>query len=67
MITVTFPKRNRLLQKVFNTISVHENQDKSLLTHRTDVLDIILTGLGINSHDEIEIKVIPEYNQDGRE
>jgi len=67
MITVTLPKRNRLLQKVFNTIAVHENRDDSLLTHRTDVLDVILTGLGFNSHDKIEIKVVPEYNQDGRE
>lgn len=27
MITVTFPKRNKLLQKVFSTILVHENQN----------------------------------------
>ena len=39
MITVKFPKRNRLLQKVFNTIQVHENHDDSLLTHKEDVLE----------------------------
>lgn len=67
MITVTIPKRNRLLQKVFNTILVHDNQDNSLLTHKKDVLDVILANLGFALNDEVEIKINPEYNQDGRE
>ena len=67
MITVKFPKRNRLLQKVFNTIQVHENHDDSLLTHKEDVLDVILANLGFTTNEEIEIEVSPKYNQDGRE
>lgn len=66
MITVKFPKRNRLLQKVFNTIQVHENHDDTLLTHRTDVLDVILDYFGFDSNDDIEIIVIPELKKNSR-
>lgn len=67
MVTVTFPKCNRLLQKVFNTIMIHDNHDDSLLTHKEDVLDVILANLGFTSNEKIEIKVNPKYNQDGKE
>lgn len=67
MIKITFPKRNRLLQKVFNTIEVHEKQDVDLLTHRADVLDIILENLGLDPQNEIEITVAPQYTNGGQE
>ncbi len=67
MITVTFPKRNRLLQKVFNTVQVHDKQDESLLTHRTDILDVILANLGLNPQDEIKIKVVPAFKRNKKE
>lgn len=67
MIKVTFPKHNRLLQKVFNTIQVHDKKDESLLTHKTDILDVILKHLGLNPQDEIIIKVEPALKRDKKE
>ena len=44
---------------------IHDNHDDSLLTHKEDVLDVILANLGFTSNEEIEIKVNPKYNHDG--
>ena len=67
MITVTFPKRNRLLQKVFNTIKVYESRDISHLTHKEDVLDVILAYFNFDPNEVLEIKVIAELKKNSQE
>ena len=57
-VIINFPKRNRLLNKVFNTIEVCEN-GAACLTHKQE-LDLVIERLGIDTNVNYTIKVNPK-------
>lgn len=64
-VIINFPKRNRLLNKVFNTIEVCEN-GAGCLTHKQE-LDLVIERLGIDTNVNYTIKVNPKLNNNKTE
>lgn len=67
-VKIILPKRNRLINKIFNTIEFHDRDNDASVLKNKSVLDDILERLNINKDlNETEIIAKPKLNKSKRE